>query len=184
LAPLDLRHHARMDPSEIAVSRAGSGGGWSGWRSDWEGQKQGQDCGLCRLRGVQENEWGIRVFTGSFIDGYLWKRGAIPGYSVASWKHDHVAEPTQLSDEQAAGYWLEVLTLGRALERIYRPTKMNYETLGNNVPHLHTHLVPRPSRDPAPNGPLPWTFLDDGWQDEGPLRLAAAALTDALTDRT
>ncbi len=156
---------------------------WSEWRVDWDRHKQGDDCVLCVLRGVEENEWGIRVLTGSFADGYLWKRGAIPGYSVAVWKHEHVAEPTQLSDEQAAGYWLEVMKFGRALESVYRPAKMNYEMLGNTVPHLHTHLVPRPTRDPAPNGPLPWTFLDERRQDQTLLKRGTEAIREALSDR-
>jgi diadenosine tetraphosphate (Ap4A) HIT family hydrolase len=36
------------------------------------------------------------------------------------------------------------------------PVKMNYMTLGNTVPHLHTHVVPRYRDDPAPGGPLAW----------------------------
>lgn len=30
---------------------------------------------------------------------------------------------------------------------------MNYLTLGNAVPHLHTHLIPRYYGDPAPGRP-------------------------------
>ena len=33
--------------------------------------------------------------------------------------------------------------------------KMNYETLGNSLPHLHTHLVPRYTDDPRPGQPFP-----------------------------
>jgi diadenosine tetraphosphate (Ap4A) HIT family hydrolase len=33
---------------------------------------------------------------------------------------------------------------------------MNYQLLGNSVPHLHVHLVPRYLDDPAPGKPLPW----------------------------
>ena len=36
------------------------------------------------------------------------------------------------------------------------PVKMNYLTLGNTVPHLHTHVVPRYRDDPAPGGPIAW----------------------------
>ena len=36
------------------------------------------------------------------------------------------------------------------------PVKMNYMTLGNTVPHLHTHVVPRYQGDPAPGGPIAW----------------------------
>ena len=32
---------------------------------------------------------------------------------------------------------------------------MNYETLGNSVPHLHTHLIPRFTDDPRPGQPFP-----------------------------
>jgi diadenosine tetraphosphate (Ap4A) HIT family hydrolase len=32
---------------------------------------------------------------------------------------------------------------------------MNYETLGNSLPHLHTHLIPRFRDDRAPGRPFP-----------------------------
>jgi len=31
---------------------------------------------------------------------------------------------------------------------------MNYELLGNQVPHIHWHLVPRLRTDPDPQGPI------------------------------
>jgi diadenosine tetraphosphate (Ap4A) HIT family hydrolase len=38
----------------------------------------------------------------------------------------------------------------------FKPVKVNYFTLGNTVPHLHTHIVPRYAGDAAPGGPLRW----------------------------
>lgn len=35
---------------------------------------------------------------------------------------------------------------------------MNFQTLGNALPHLHTHIVPRYIGDPAPGEPLPFDF--------------------------
>ena len=32
---------------------------------------------------------------------------------------------------------------------------MNYETLGNSLPHLHTHVMPRYADDPKPGWPFP-----------------------------
>jgi len=58
---------------------------------------------------------------------------------------------------------------------------MNYHMLGNSVPHLHAHIVPRPLLDPAPNGPLPWSFLDQGRQDDAALAIAADQLRAALS---
>ena len=159
-------------------------GPWRAWRPNWAAQLAGDGCPLCALRGTEDSEWGIRVLEGEFIDGYLWRPGSIRGYSVALWKHEHVAEPTQLGDTAAAGYWLEVLQLGQALEQVYRPAKMNYETLGNNVPHLHTHVIPRPTLDPAPNGPLPWAYLDQGRHDEAQLHADANTVRQALARST
>jgi diadenosine tetraphosphate (Ap4A) HIT family hydrolase len=45
--------------------------------------------------------------------------------------------------------------VARALIAVYKPLKMNYETLGNSLPHLHTHLVPRYTADPRPGQPFP-----------------------------
>ena len=39
-------------------------------------------------------------------------------------------------------------TLGRAIAAAFRPRKLNYELLGNQVPHLHWHLIPRYESDP------------------------------------
>jgi diadenosine tetraphosphate (Ap4A) HIT family hydrolase len=47
-----------------------------------------------------------------------------------------------------------VTRVARALAAVYRPLKMNYELLGNEVPHIHWHLIPRLSGDPAARGPV------------------------------
>jgi diadenosine tetraphosphate (Ap4A) HIT family hydrolase len=63
-----------------------------------------------------------------------------------------------------------------AVERHFRPVKLNYQLLGNAVPHLHTHLVPRYADDPAPGRPLDFP---DGARPEIPadrLRRDAQAL--------
>jgi diadenosine tetraphosphate (Ap4A) HIT family hydrolase len=104
----------------------------------------------------EENGYGVRVLAGRFSDGYLQRASWQRGYTVVIWRGRHVAEPTELSDGEAVGYWREVLRVGAALERHYRPVKLNYQILGNAVPHLHTHLVPRFAQDPAPGRPLPF----------------------------
>ena len=50
-----------------------------------------------------------------------------------------------------------MVAVARALIARYQPLKMNYETLGNSLPHLHTHLVPRFTDDPRPGQPFPLT---------------------------
>lgn len=92
----------------------------------------------------------------------------------------HVAEPTQLPAEQAVGYWSETLRAGVAIERHLRPVKLNYLTLGNALPHLHTHIVPRYADDPLPGRPLPFDFLDNGRQPEERLQADVLALQTAV----
>ena len=48
----------------------------------------------------------------------------------------------------------EVLRVGRAPEAVLEPVKLNCDLLGNAVPHLHTHVVPRYADDPRPGGPF------------------------------
>ncbi len=151
------------------------------WRDGWAEQLEGRSCVLCELVGVRENAWGVRVFAGQYVDAYLPRSGSIPGYTVAVWNGRHVSEPTELKDEEAAGYWLETLRVGRAVQQSFEHAKMNYQMLGNNVPHLHAHIVPRPLLDPVPNRPLPWSFLDDGRQDDRMLGIAAERLSSLLT---
>jgi hypothetical protein len=49
---------------------------------------------LCGVIGVVENDWGRRLFHGSYLDAFLCKRGSIRGYTVAVWHGPHIAEPT------------------------------------------------------------------------------------------
>ena len=70
-----------------------------------------------------------------------------PGYCLLFTK-DHVTELFHLSPEVRQGVMEEVSRVAAALFELYRPTKINYELLGNMVPHMHWHLVPRHSDDP------------------------------------
>jgi diadenosine tetraphosphate (Ap4A) HIT family hydrolase len=62
-----------------------------------------------------------------------------------------------------------------------RRKAMNLLTLGNWVPHLHTHVVPRYLDDPAPGGPLPWeAMFAPEPSDPDLLRRQAGAIRDRL----
>ena len=58
--------------------------------------------------------------------------------------------------------------------------KMNYETLGNSVPHLHTHLLPRFTDDPRPGQPFPLSAQQPDRQIPEARLLAEAAHLRAL----
>ena len=59
--------------------------------------------------------------------------------------------------------------LARAIEETFRPLKLNYELLGNQVPHLHWHLFPRSADDAERLKPV-WLALDRAERDEAEAR--------------
>jgi diadenosine tetraphosphate (Ap4A) HIT family hydrolase len=126
------------------------------WPADWDERMAGHGCPLCAALGRGDNDYWVAVQAGEFAEVYLERRTRLPGYCVVVWRLGHVAEPTDLGGEQSCGYWSEVLAAGRAVRDHFGPVKMNYLTLGNTVPHLHTHVLPRYRDDPAPGGPIEW----------------------------
>jgi diadenosine tetraphosphate (Ap4A) HIT family hydrolase len=130
------------------------------WPEDFEERKRGKDCAFCKTGRVEEDRYGARIFAGRVSDAYLHRAQVQPGYTIAVWRGAHVADPTELSDADAAAYWLETLRVARALERYYRPLKLNFDMLGNIVPHLHTHIVPRYAIDENAGGPARFMMED------------------------
>ena len=98
----------------------------------------------------------MRFFAGSWADAYLQRTPPQPGTVVVIFRGGrHVADPSDLSDAELAGYWADVRTTAKAIDGVYGPCQLNYMTFGNAVPHVHTHIVPRYPDDPAPGRPLP-----------------------------
>jgi diadenosine tetraphosphate (Ap4A) HIT family hydrolase len=150
------------------------------WPQDWEARKAGEGCPSCLRIGVPEHDWGVRVHEGRFADVYMNYRAHSRGYCVSVWKHGHVAELTELTDEQVAGYWLDTVRVARAIEAVYRPAKLNFQTLGNEVTHLHTHIVPRYVDDEQPGEPLPFDSEGKFTLTPEELRAQAQRVRDAL----
>ena len=126
------------------------------WPQSFYELRRGEGCGMCADGRPDELPWGTRIFVGSVSDAYLQRRDIQHGYTIVIWRGRHVVEPTELAAEEAAAYWLEGLHVGRALEAHLRPVKMNYDLLGNSLPHLHAHVLPRYADDPRPGWPLPF----------------------------
>jgi diadenosine tetraphosphate (Ap4A) HIT family hydrolase len=71
----------------------------------------------------------------------------------------HATELSQLPPDERRAYLDEMCLLAAAIEAAFRPHKLNYELLGNQVPHLHWHLFPRSAHDPDVLNPV-WLALD------------------------
>ena len=76
----------------------------------------------------------------------------------------HARELSGLAEEVRRAYLEEMCLLASAIEACFRPHKLNYELLGNQVPHLHWHLFPRSEHDPETLKPV-WLSLDRAERD-------------------
>ena len=77
------------------------------------------------------------------------------GYTFVTLKW-HSEELYQLSDKDRRAFLEDMSRIAATLAKALNPDKMNYELLGNGMPHLHWHLVPRYKTDPLWGRPI-WT---------------------------
>jgi diadenosine tetraphosphate (Ap4A) HIT family hydrolase len=95
-----------------------------------------------------------------------------PGYVLLVLRR-HATELYELEAGERRAHIEEVSRMAQALARAFRPVKMNYELLGNQVPHIHWHLVPRLPADPDLRAPI-WRV------DHRPAPLAPAAARERI----
>lgn len=65
-----------------------------------------------------------------------------PGFLRVVWQ-EHVREVTDLAPVDRAHCLRVVFAVEQALRDTLRPDKINLASLGNQVPHLHWHVIPR-----------------------------------------
>jgi diadenosine tetraphosphate (Ap4A) HIT family hydrolase len=131
------------------------------WPNDWAERVRGKDCPMCDEGRPDEVHGNIRIAANRHSDAFLVRQDVGQrGYAVVIWRGRHVADPTELTDDEASTYFGEVLRVGRAIEAHYHPIKMNFEMLGNSLPHLHTHVVPRYLDDGEPGHPAHFMRTD------------------------
>jgi len=102
------------------------------------------DCPMCR-RWDDDSDLRVVELEHSFV--VLNRDQYFPGYTLLFTKQ-HVTELFHLDRTVRTGLMEEVSTVARTLQAVFQPDKINYELLGNMVPHMHWHLVPRFTTDP------------------------------------
>jgi diadenosine tetraphosphate (Ap4A) HIT family hydrolase len=130
-------------------ARGGSGGLWSS-PAEWERAKGVDQCPVC-LDGGPNNV--LVPFRAGFATGGV--SAPVPGY-VCLVARRHVVEPFELPTVELGQFWLEAMTIGRALHALLAPPKINYEIHGNSMPHLHMHIYPRSADDPYVGQAIDW----------------------------
>ena len=124
-------------------------------RNRWDALVRGEGCPLCTEIDATDaaNEYGYTVSDLQHSRLRLVRNQFVPGYCVLICAR-HVIEPYHLEPEERTLFVDDLMRAAQALDRVFTPIKMNYQVLGNAVPHLHAHLIPRYYGDPAPSRPL------------------------------
>ena len=120
------------------------------WPQDWESRKQGVGCHFCA------DLTGRSFHSGRVSEALLERHAIADGHVAVVFRGRHVAALTDLAPDELTDYWADIQGVGRTIERVFKPCHVNYLLLGNIVPHLHVHIVPRYLDDAAPEQPLPW----------------------------
>ena len=110
-------------------------------------------CVMCGTYGRSDGPLHIADLALSRV--FLHEDQFFPGYVLLVLRR-HVTELYDLPAPERATLMEEVSRVAQVLAGIFRPVKMNYELLGNLVPHIHWHLVPRLDTDPSLRSPI-WT---------------------------
>jgi diadenosine tetraphosphate (Ap4A) HIT family hydrolase len=103
-------------------------------------------------------------------DAYLHDDQFFPGWVVLRLKR-HATELFELSADERHRMVDEVARVAAAQRVLFAPRKINYECLGNQIAHVHWHVIPRLDGDPAPRDAV-WTVahtpvrLTDAERDE------------------
>jgi len=103
---------------------------------------------------------------------YLYEDQFFPGWTVLVF-HRHVTELFQLAPPERVQLIEEVSRIAGTLSEIYHAKKINYELLGNQLPHIHWHVIPRQPDDPAPQEPV-WRI------PHNPVHLTRATLQQTI----
>lgn len=75
------------------------------------------------------------------------------GHTILLLKH-HAEHLHRLERETRSLLFQDVILVGDALAEAFRPIRINYECLGNSMPHIHWHVIPRYEWDPQPTHPI------------------------------
>jgi diadenosine tetraphosphate (Ap4A) HIT family hydrolase len=129
----------------------------------------GNDCAACVGRWPRADH---RIADLGPAVAYLNEDQFFPGWTFLVLKR-HATELFHLDATERSQLIESVSALARGLADAFKAVKMNYELLGNQLPHIHWHIVPRLSDDPAPRVP-PWMV------EHAPRSLAAAELEARL----
>jgi len=126
----------------------------------WESLLAGVDCSLCAPRADDTAYW-LKVAPLRTSTLYLDRNQTYRGHCQLVFDGRHVVGLENLTLDEFTAFMADAHRASQAIARVCSPSLMNYASLGNVMPHLHWHLVPRYRTDPRWGGPIYMTELAD-----------------------
>jgi diadenosine tetraphosphate (Ap4A) HIT family hydrolase len=109
----------------------------------WESLINGTNCPMCANHSPKNLLLSLPSGRVLLLDD-----GDFKGYLILEFRR-HVTEITDLSPQERSQLAEDINSCASGLQSTLHPNKINYVILGNEVPHLHVHIIPR--------------YFDDGW---------------------
>jgi len=98
------------------------------------------NCVLCKEE--LKPEEGQLIWRGDEARIILVNDPDLPGFCRVIWNR-HVAEMTDLTYGEREHLMTLVFAVEEAIRHVMHPDKVNIAALGNMVPHIHWHIIPR-----------------------------------------
>ena len=123
--------------------------------------KHPENCEIC-ARIAQIKGGAHPGFLAELPSGYavLGDSQFFRGYCLLLCK-ESAADLEELAPASKSQFLSDMAQLSAAVAAVVRPHKINLESLGNVVPHLHWHVFPRQLSEPQPQKPV-WLTMPQG----------------------
>lgn len=132
-------------------------------KTKWESLVAGAGCPLDSPRPPKNEYWDL-VAPLAVSSLYLIKNQTYRGQCQLIFDSRHVARVDQLSRPEWISLASDLFTAQQAIMRVVKADHVNIESLGNVVPHLHWHIIPRYVGDPMWGAPV-WQIPLDSMPD-------------------
>lgn len=107
---------------------------------EWARRVAGENCPACAAPPESDDPLWLATLPSGRVR--LQNDGDFPGYCILYFRR-HVTELLDLTPAERGRLVEDLACLAQAVKTCCRPAKLNYACLGNEVPHLHWHVVPR-----------------------------------------
>ena len=126
----------------------------------WDQLVDGSGCPFDVPRPKSNEHWDL-IAPLDVSTLYLAANQTYKGHSLLVLDLRHATRPDQLATEEWAAFCADLHRATNAIARSVRPDHFNIATLGNVIPHLHWHIVPRYRGDARWGAPIWGTNLSD-----------------------